>query len=233
MPQLVALWDVDHTLISTEGVGAEILAEVFEQLTGRPLVHKADVTGKSELVILSETLALHEIPASSLPAEVYTEALVDAHLRRLAELRNRGHALPGAAAALDALSRIDGVRQTVATGNIRPIATLKLECFGLDHHVDFDIGGYGEDAPDRADMIRAALRRAQVPPHQAVIFDDTIAGVTAGLHTGVVAVAVATGRTPADELAAAGATHVLADLADTGAVTGIVRSLLAPRPLPK
>ena len=32
---LLVLWDIDHTLVSITGVGREIYARVFEQVTGR------------------------------------------------------------------------------------------------------------------------------------------------------------------------------------------------------
>lgn len=219
------LWDVDHTLISTRGVGGEVLAEVFEQLTGQPLKHKAEVTGRSELVILRETLALHELPRDAIDLDMYISALTQAHVRRAAELRERGHALPGAAAALDAFSQMEGVRQTVATGNVRPVAEIKLATFGLDRHVDFEIGGYGEDAEGRADMIRAALRRADARPEDAVILDDTVAGVEAGREAGVFTVAVATGKTSVGELAGAGALRIVSSLEDLGSLQRFVMDL--------
>lgn len=226
MDRLV-LWDVDHTLISTQGVGGEILAEVFEKLTGRPLEHKAEVTGRSELLILAETLKLHDLPPDAIAVDDYIAALAEAHIRRAAELRERGHALPGAAAALDALARVGGVRQTAATGNVRPVAEIKLQTFGLDTHLNFDIGGYGEDAEDRADMIRVALRRAEVAAEAAIIFDDTVAGIEAGKNAGVFTVAVASGKTNADDLAKAGAQHVLPDLLKTSEVVALVNDLSA------
>lgn len=225
MPERLVLWDVDHTLISTQGVGGEILAEVFEKLTGQPMRDKAEITGRSELMILRETLALHGLPRDLIDFEVYTSALAEAHVRRAADLRERGHALPGAAAALDALARVEGVRQTVATGNVRPVAEIKLQTFGLDRHMDFGIGGYGEDAEERADMIRAALRRAGATPETAVIFDDTVAGVEAGRKAGVFTVAVATGKTSEAELQDAGAQCVLQGLDDTTRIVDLVAKL--------
>lgn len=225
MPDRLVLWDVDHTLITTQGVGGEILAEVFEKLTGQPMQDKAEVTGKSELLILRETLALHDLPRDLIDFDTYISALAEAHIRRAAELRERGHALPGAAAVLDALARVEGVRQTAATGNVRPVAEIKLQTFGLDRHIDFDIGGYGEDAEERADMIRAALRRAGSSPQAAIIFDDTVAGVEAGRNAGVFTVAVASGKTTAAELQDAGAQCVLKGLDDTAAVVSIVADL--------
>jgi len=48
---LLVLWDIDHTLVSISGVGREIYTRVFEQVTGQPLVHLADMRGLDRLVV--------------------------------------------------------------------------------------------------------------------------------------------------------------------------------------
>lgn len=58
MPLLV-LWDIDHTLVDTRGVGRELWAEAFEEVTGRSMREQAKVDGSTEPVILRETLRLH------------------------------------------------------------------------------------------------------------------------------------------------------------------------------
>ncbi|GAB2700385.1 HAD family hydrolase [Kitasatospora kifunensis] len=221
---VLVLWDVDHTLIATRGVGREAFASAFERATGRPLAHQSEITGRSELVIFRETLALHGLSRELVDFPTYTALLADEYVRRARDLRERGHALPGAAAALDALAGVPGVVQTAATGNVRPVAEIKLQVFGLDRHVDFELGGYGEDAEVRADMIRVALGRSGVEPGEAIIFGDTVADVEAGLATGVFVAGVATGRASADELSRAGADVVLPGLEDTAQVVELVQA---------
>ena len=55
---LLILWDIDHTLMETGGVGGEIHAAVFEKVTGHALKQMADVSDRIEPVIFRETLAL-------------------------------------------------------------------------------------------------------------------------------------------------------------------------------
>lgn len=43
----LALWDIDHRLLSIGSLSAEIYAEVFEDVTGRPLEQLADMTGRT------------------------------------------------------------------------------------------------------------------------------------------------------------------------------------------
>ncbi|MEU6993143.1 HAD family hydrolase [Streptomyces sp. NPDC046465] len=213
MAKLV-LWDIDHTLMSMRGLGGELWAVAFEEVTGVPLREQASVTGSTERVILRETAKLHDIPFSDELFARFADALGAVHLRRAAEVRERGHALPGAATVLAALDA-RGVRQSVVTGNVRTVAEVKLATFGLDTHLRLDDGAYGEDGEERPELLRAALARAGILTEDAVFLGDTPADVAGGHGAGVRVVAVATGKTSQAELQEAGAEAVLDGLADT------------------
>lgn len=224
MPNKMILWDIDHTLIDTRGVGRELSAEAFEQATGMPMTEQARIDGITERVIFRETGRLHGLTTDGADFHRFAEALTAAHVARAAELRERGHALPGAASALDVLAGLPGVRQTVVTGNVRGVAEIKLQTFGLDRHIEWDLGAYGEDADERADVVRMALRRASqrlghdVSPAAALLLGDTPADVQAALEVGVPVIAVASGRSSEEELREAGATWVLPDLTDAALI---------------
>ncbi|KDN78807.1 HAD family hydrolase [Streptomyces olindensis] len=222
MPELV-LWDIDHTLMATGGLGRELWGEAFEQVTGVVLREQASVTGSTERVILRETARLHGIPYSSGLFLRFADALGALHVRRAAELRERGHALPGAAAVLAALDA-RGVRQSVVTGNIRQAAEVKLAVFGLDGFMGLDDGAYAEDGEGRPELLRAALKRSGVSPQGAVFLGDTPADVTGGREAGVRVVAVATGRASAGDLRAAGAHAVLDALSDTDRALAVIEA---------
>jgi phosphoglycolate phosphatase-like HAD superfamily hydrolase len=148
--------------------------------------------------------------------------LTDEHLKHAAELRERGHALPGAAAAIDALAALD-VRQTVVSGNIRPVAEIKLQVFGLDRHIAWDLGAYGEESDIRADLVRLSLHRADVSATEAVLIGDTPADVDGAHANGVRVIAVASGRSDEATLLNVGAEVVLADLLDAELLVELVR----------
>jgi phosphoglycolate phosphatase-like HAD superfamily hydrolase len=213
VPELV-LWDIDHTLMATRGLGGALWGEAFEQVTGVALREQASVTGSTERVILRETVRLHDLPYGDDLFARFADALGTVHVRRAAEMRERGHALPGAAAVLAALAD-RGIRQSVVTGNVRQAAEVKLAVFGLDAYLRLDEGAYGEDGEGRPELLRAALKRADVSAHRAVFVGDTPADVAGGREAGVRVVAVATGRTAASDLRAAGAHFVLDGLSDT------------------
>ncbi|AJP02742.1 phosphoglycolate phosphatase [Streptomyces cyaneogriseus subsp. noncyanogenus] len=213
MPELV-LWDIDHTLMATGGLGRELWSEAFRQVTGVVMREQASVTGSTERVILRETARLHGIACDDGLFTRFADALGALHVRRAAELRERGHALPGAAAVLAALAE-GNVRQSVVTGNIRQAAEVKLGVYGLDTYLRLDDGAYAEDGEGRPELLRAALAHAGVTPDRAVFLGDTPADVAGGHEAGVRVVAVATGRAPAHELRDAGAETVLDSLTDT------------------
>lgn len=218
----LVLWDIDHTLISTRGVGRELSAAAFEETLGRPMKEQATIDGITEPVIFRETAKLHGLTTDREDFERFADALAEQHLKRTPELRERGHALPGAASALAALDAA-GVVQTVVSGNIRRVSEIKLQVFGLDRHIRWELGAYGEDDDIRAELVRLSLERSGVAAADAVLIGDTPADVEGAHGNGVRVLAVATGKSDEAELRDAGAEVVLSDLRDTERLVGLIR----------
>ncbi|MEU1071965.1 MULTISPECIES: haloacid dehalogenase-like hydrolase [unclassified Streptomyces] len=219
----LVLWDIDHTLIDTRGVGRELSAAAFEEATGVVMREQAKIDGITERVIFRETAKLHgiDVDGDDRAFDRFAEALAGQHVTRAADLRERGHALPGAAAALDALAAA-GVVQTVVSGNVRRAAEIKLAVFGLDRHIRWEAGAYGEDGEERADLVQLALERSGAHAGDAILIGDTPADV-AGAHAhSVLAVAVASGKSSEGELRASGADVVLPDLRDVAPLLAAV-----------
>jgi phosphoglycolate phosphatase len=232
-PGLLALWDIDHTLIETRGVGNEMYRAAFETITGQPLRHTAAITGRTERAILAETLRLHGLEPSEAYHARYAEALAQLYEEHAALLRQRGRALPGAKQALAAVAGLSGVAQTVLSGNLRAVAITKLRAFDLERYVDFDIGAYGDDETDRPKLVTVCQRRGEAKHgttfarHNTVIVGDSLSDVETGVMGGAVVIGVASGKSSAAELRAAGAETVLADLSDAQQVVGVLRRMLA------
>jgi phosphoglycolate phosphatase len=227
MTRLV-LWDIDHTLIATRGAGRDLFAAAFQRVMDVRMTHQAPVAGMTDPVIFRETAALHGLTATPEDFERFAAALADQHRDRAAEIRERGHALPGAASALAALAEVPGLRQTVVTGNIRDTAEIKLSVFGLDSAILWNIGAYGEDGDTRPPLVHAALRRAAdgssgpLAADRVVLIGDTPADMAGALAHSIRAIGVATGRSSEAGLRSAGATVTLPDLTDTELVTKLV-----------
>ncbi len=88
------------------------------------------------------------------------------------------------------------------TGNIRPLATVKLAAAGLGEHLDLDVGAYGDVHEVRAELVPVARQGgpaaygADFGGQSTVLVGDTPLDVAAALATGARAVGVATGSFP-------------------------------------
>lgn len=217
-PHLLVLWDVDHTLIETRGVGRAIYERAFLSATGRPLEQLANISGRTELDITSESLRINGITPTPEAIAAMTAALVQGYEDGRDELRNKGRALPCAADTLSRLASQSAIFQSVLTGNLRAVARIKLEVFGLDQFVDLAAGAYGDDDPERPTLVELARTRAAERTGVAfkktstLLIGDTPKDVHAALAAGVAVIAVATGKTDAAGLRAAGAAKVARDL---------------------
>ena len=226
------LWDVDYTLVSADGLGTRLYEMVFREMFGRELTAVAPKAGRTDRAIAGDTLALAGVsraqvdPFLAALARVAADGAVPGQVRPmpgrgLAALASSGRRLFGAPA---------GIRQSVLTGNVRPLAALKLRRAGLGDHLDLDAGAYGDAHEVRAELVGVARRAASRVYHadfsgsSTVLVGDTPLDVEAALATGARAVAVATGSYAAADLAAAGAHVVLPDLTDTARVLAAVTS---------
>jgi phosphoglycolate phosphatase-like HAD superfamily hydrolase len=234
--RLLVLWDVDHTLVDSDGIGRELYRMAFAEMFGRPMPQPASMAGRTDRAIAAEVLTLAGVPQPQQEIDGF-HALMAARAPGLAGLvRERGRVLPGAAQALAALGDGQagpGLVQSLLTGNIRPLAEVKLAPLGLTEHLDLDAGAYGDAHEVRAELVPIARRNAArgygtgFDGSATVLVGDTPFDVGAALATGARAVGVGTGSFTAQQLAAAGAHAVLPDLADTGRVLAAV---LGPHP---
>jgi phosphoglycolate phosphatase-like HAD superfamily hydrolase len=123
--------------------------------------------------------------------------------------------LPGVVGLLHRLAD-EGRLCGLITGNVEAAAHIKLARANLNHF--FSIGGYGSDAPERVDVARKALERAELVAAGSLDRDrsfavgDTPVDIEAAHGAGIRIVGIATGEYAADEPRAAGADHVLATL---------------------
>jgi phosphoglycolate phosphatase len=226
---LLVLWDVDYTLLSASGLGNSLYEAVFREMFGRELTAVAPKAGRTDRAIMLDTLGLAGVPEPRAHVDDFLAALAGRVTALDGSVQAEVHALPGASNAIAALAGA-GLRQSVLTGNIRPLAALKLRLAGLGDHLNLDAGAYGDVHEVRAELVPVARQAARTAygadfcGASTVLIGDTPLDVAAALATGARAVAVATGSFAAADLAAAGAHAVLPDLTDASrvltAVTG-------------
>nr|CEL13909.1 Haloacid dehalogenase-like hydrolase [Kibdelosporangium sp. MJ126-NF4]CTQ88277.1 Haloacid dehalogenase-like hydrolase [Kibdelosporangium sp. MJ126-NF4] len=227
---MLVLFDVDHTLIETRGVGREMYERAFPAVTGVSFRKLAAVSGRIEMDIIRETLELHGIEPISRASGELAAALMQGYEAARGELGERGRVLPGARETLALLAADDGIYQSVLTGNLRGVARTKLEVFELDRYLDLEASAYGDDDPRRSELVAVAQRRATertgvvFGDQRTVLIGDTPKDVEAALTAGVRVIGVASGKSSVDELRDAGATRVLADLAEPAEVARAVQT---------
>ena len=232
MADLLVLWDVDGTLLSAAGLGTRLYEIVFSELFGRELPAVAPKAGRTDRAIIMDTLALAGIPEPRTQVDRFLAALASQVAAVDGTMNARVRPLAGSSAAIAVLARASTphlqIRQSVLTGNMRPLAVLKLGAAGLGDHLDLDAGAYGDAHEVRAELVPlarlAASRRygAGFAASSTILIGDTPLDVEAALASGARAVGVATGSYSTAELAAAGAHAVLPDLTDPASVLAAV-----------
>src|SRR5690606_10000750 len=150
----------DGTLIYSGGVAGEAMRTAMGRVYGRAsLTDRQTYAGKTDQQIILETF-----PERS-PEEVLgqLDAFMAEYLHELSshhdELRERGRVLDGVVAALEQLSD-KPVILSLLTGNLLPVARLKLELLGLAQFFNFDVGAYGSDHHMRIRLVPIAAQRA-------------------------------------------------------------------------
>jgi phosphoglycolate phosphatase len=229
---LLVLWDVDGTLLSAAGLGTRLYEIVFSELFGRELPAVAPKAGRTDRAIIMDTLTLAGVPEPRTQVDRFLAALASQVAVVDGTMNARVRPLAGAAAAIAALAKASTVHrqihQSVLTGNIRPLAVLKLAAAGLGDHLDVEAGAYGDAHEVRAELVSLArlaasrVYRADFAGSSTILIGDTPLDVEAALASGARAVGVATGGYSTAELAEAGAHAVLPDLTDPALVVEAV-----------
>ena len=232
----ILLWDIDGTLMrsaphaSYKDYTIPVLEEIFGT-SGR--LSDMRVSGMTDLQIIFEALAETEVSQEQIVAQV--ELLS----RRLTEEARRvtGNGveffqlLPGVRETLQALHDHPRYQSALLTGNIKPMADLKMELMGLSQFFTLP-GAFGEESHIRrdlpalaADRIRARLR-VNLPPENFIVIGDTPNDIDCGRHFGARTVAVGTGRFYThEEILACEPDAVLTDLSDTDLVLSTLDKL--------
>ena len=215
---VVVLFDVDETLVHTGGSGARSWNAAFEEVYGVPAdIGKHTSAGETDPEVAGETFVavMGRRPNDDELDRLYGRYLL--HLAEDIEVAEGYRVLPGAEQTLLALGQA-GVLLGLVSGAMEGAARTKLNPAKLNRF--FIFGAYGSDSPDRAELTRLAIGKAQglhrgLTPSEVAVVGDTPRDIEAARSAGAVSVGVATGHYSVDELGAAGADHVLASLEGT------------------
>jgi phosphoglycolate phosphatase len=229
----LVLWDVDGTLLRTNGVAQRAFDLAAEHVLGRPVGdHEVRMSGKTDPLIALEILAfagLDEAEAQRVVPDVL--ARLEAELAGAKDLvREQGRVLPGVAEVLADLHDDPDVVQSVLTGNTAANAALKLQAFGLDRWIDVEVGAFGSDRHDRDELVPVSLERVArlrgrtLEPVDVWVVGDTPRDLACARAGGARCALVATGQFGVAELRDLGPDEVFADLTDIAKVAALLRS---------
>lgn len=225
--RLIWLFDIDGTLLLTDGAAREAFSLAVRDVLGiEDDLRGIAFAGRIEPQILADIFARHGVAHDPERVQRFWDSVVDNIGRTLTP--GRGRVLAGVHDLLDAVTEEPGWVPSLLTGNMTRMALAKLEHYGLAGR--FAFGAFGEQAADRDALARLAVARARelygVSPGQCLVVGDTEHDVGCARAAGARVVAVATGYTPRATLAAAAPDLLLDHLGDTTRLVAWARALV-------
>jgi phosphoglycolate phosphatase-like HAD superfamily hydrolase len=225
----ILLWDIDGTLIRSAKIGGykDYTIPVLEEIFGTAgRLADMEVSGMTDLQIVFEALQDEGVTREDILARA--DVLVARLTEEARKLTGNGEKffrlLPGVRETLEALATHPRYESALVTGNIKPMAQLKMELVGLDHFFTLP-GAFGEESHNRrvlptraAERIRHHLQM-ELAPEQFIVIGDTPNDIDCARHFGARAVAVGTGRlTSKEEVLKHKPDRFLPDLSDVDLV---------------
>jgi phosphoglycolate phosphatase-like HAD superfamily hydrolase len=224
----LVLFDIDGTLLSTNGHGVRAMMVAYTAVWGRdPSAVDYRMSGKTELNISHELLGLlgfsREEVEWGLPRfwHLYPQEL----RRQIAPHTTTVY--PGIRAIVRTVAEREDMVLGLLTGNCEDAAKVKLETAGLD---GFAVGVFGAHHEERAALPPLAVEKAlerfghRFEGKSVVIIGDTPNDIACGRAVGARTIAVATGRFGPEALAAHEPDYVFPDLSDQAAVLAAIQA---------
>lgn len=227
---MLILFDIDGTLLRTQGLGVRTMENAARSLFGDHLsLEGIEVGGRLDVLIWRDLAVRFGID----PGPENHARFRATYARMLEQAFVEGavaQALPGVRELVQAVAEAPDLTVGVLTGNYRETGRLKIDRAGLNPDV-FVVEAWGDEGATRRDlppvaMSRYAARNGEaINPNQVVIIGDTPHDVDCARHHGCRSLGVATGRFSVDDLDRCGADRAVASFAEVDDVLAWFRSL--------
>lgn len=207
LPEFALLFDLDGTLVDTEALHLKAYGDIFRE-AGREIdmaYYVARIAGRSNEAILADAFPERPVGEHVVMAD-RKEALYRSFVAALAPT-------PGLNALLDWAER-HGLPRAVVTNAPRANATHVLTALGVAERFDCVIasGEVARPKPDPEPYL-TALERLGVAVPNAVVFEDSLSGVRAGVAAGLPTFGMLTSLSE-DALLQVGAVRAIRDFQD-------------------
>jgi len=231
---MLILFDIDGTLLLTQGAGVAALGDAGRELFGAQFsVEGVEFSGRLDRLIWEDLARRNGVAEGEAQHDRFRQAY-GRHLGRRLQSNPTSRLLPGVAELIDELDEVAGVTLGLLTGNYPETGRLKIQCAGLDPDV-FTIAAWGSEGRCRRDLPAVAMQRhaersgRRISPGNVVIIGDTPHDIDCAKAHGCRSIGVATGMFSIQALREAGAGLAVPTLGDTPA---IVNWLLSPASAP-
>jgi phosphoglycolate phosphatase-like HAD superfamily hydrolase len=225
----LVLFDIDGTLLSSEGLGRASMQRALAEVFGSPGNPSYRYDGKTDKQIIRDVMRL----------EGHSDAHIDARMETLLVLYLEGlragvksgrfnvRPLAGVVEILDELEKRDDIVLGLLTGNIEPGARIKLTAAGINPD-RFRVNAFGSDHEHRPELPAIAQRRASetlgldIAGDRLVVIGDTPADIECGRSLGARAIGVASGHYTVEQLETHKPYAALPSLENTQQVLGTI-----------
>ena len=230
----VILFDIDGTLIRAvrrPEYRGRIRQMLLDQFGTCGRIAEVDFGGKTDLAIYREALECEGFTAEQIRERLpRLEATMVEILEEMAATGEVFRLCKGVGELLESLAADARFVTSLLTGNVEKLAEAKLRTVGIWSYFK-GRGAFGSDAEERDHLPEIAAARMQehlgveLSPSQFVIVGDTPRDIKCARHFGAPVVAVASGFTSLEQLAAHKPDALLADLSDTPAVIKLLAEI--------
>lgn len=223
-PRIAWLFDVDGTLLSTEGTSTESFLHALRVMRGiEPDLTGLSLAGRLDPLILADLLERCGVRFEDGQAGRFWD-LVYARARELL-VPPRGRLMPGIPDVIDAVRAATPALVGLLTGNMAPMAEIKLRRFGIADR--FAFGAYGDMAGSRDELARLTVARLGrehgIPRECCIVVGDTEHDIACARAAGARVVSVATGARRREVLERYAPDLLLDDLSDPAPLIDWVR----------
>lgn len=193
------IWDIDGTLLRTNGAAAIPFAEAVSEFAGIPVfIDRKSLSGFTDYEIAMHLLQLHDIPFEIIDIT----QILNKYIQNLSKsLSHVGVDLINSVyQVLEKLIQLPNTELLIGTGNCIDGARTKLRHVGLDRFfLDYNLYCSSENLWNR-DLIIQKVASSLLPNELGIVIGDSPRDISSAKNAGLAVIAVSTGAHSYEEL---------------------------------